>query len=112
VWHSLILLSLINFSPDKPFAEKQGFPGLVVHGPLLCLYLLDFVTEKQSNLELSQFTYFNKGPIFESDEFYLQGLQNPTDKFHYFLWVLSANRQVALQAEAHFTQESSKETVK
>ena len=85
---------------DRPYAtEVEGYPGLVVHGPLLATWLSLFASRK-SGRELKKFWFRAKNPVFDLHHFYLTGdlCGNDTAK----LRVLDHQYQLALAAEAEF----------
>lgn len=45
-------------------AELEGYPGLLVHGPLSCLLLLDLIRRQVADKVLAQFEYRALRPLF------------------------------------------------
>jgi len=85
---------------DRPYAtEIEGYPGLVVHGPLLATLLSLFATRK-SGSELKRFRFRGKRPVFDLHDFTLTGDFNGNDIAE--LRVLDCQSQLAVTAEAEF----------
>lgn len=58
---------------DVPYTTQvEGFPGLVVHGPLLALYLSE-LARANSNRSLRSFQFRLLRPVFVGDEIRVQG---------------------------------------
>jgi len=85
---------------DRSYAnEVEGYPGLVVHGPLLAT-LLSLFAEKKSNSKLKKFVFKGKLPVFEHQKFTLTG--GLTKKNILKLRVLDHQFQTAIDAEGEF----------
>ena len=52
--------------------EHEGYPGLVVHGPLIATLLLDLFC--QQGKQISQFSYRGRSPLFNPSPFLVQGM--------------------------------------
>ncbi len=58
---------------DRPYAtEEEGYPGLLVHGPLTAILLLRLVRE-HSQQTISSFRFQGRAPIFDMFPFQLLG---------------------------------------
>lgn len=58
---------------DRPYAMKEeGYPGLVVHGPLTALLLLE-MTRARSGKRIAGFTFQGRAPLFDLHPFRLVG---------------------------------------
>ena len=85
---------------DRPYAtEVEGYPGLVVHGPLLATWLSLFAARK-SGSDLKRFRFRGKRPVFDLHDFTLTGDLNGKDTAK--LRVLDYQSQLAVTAEAEF----------
>ena len=85
---------------DLPYAtEVEGYPGLVIHGPLLATWLSLFA-ERKSGLKLKKFRFRGKQPIFEINNFTLNGNFSGNNSAE--LQVLDHKFQLAVTAEAEF----------
>ena len=59
---------------DHPYAtEVEGYPGLVVHGPLIATLLLDLVGEALPQRRIRRFAYRAHAPLFAERPFFLTG---------------------------------------
>jgi 3-methylfumaryl-CoA hydratase len=60
---------------DPPYAvEVEGYPGLVVHGPLLALLLLDGAG-RHGGRPPARFAYRALSPLFEGETFRVEGVE-------------------------------------
>lgn len=85
---------------DRSYAkEVEGYPGLVVHGPLLAT-LLSLFAEKKSGRKLRKFVFKAKRPIFDSHKFTLTG--ESTGKNSSKFRVLDYQLKTAIEAEGEF----------
>ena len=85
---------------DRSYAnEVEGYPGLVVHGPLLAT-LLSLFAEKKSYRKLKKFVFKGKLPVFEHQKFTLTG--GRTKKNILKLRVLDHQFHTAINAEGEF----------
>ena len=58
---------------DRPYAlEEEGYPGLVVHGPLTAM-MLAWMTQEQSGRPIAKFTFQGRAPLFDLFPFRLIG---------------------------------------
>ena len=59
---------------DKPYAmQEEGYPGLVVQGPLMATLLLDLATSHLGANKLSRFSFRGQAPAFANTALYLVG---------------------------------------
>lgn len=59
---------------DRPYAtEVEGYPGLVVHGPLIATLLVDLLRRQHPHARLRQFSYTAMRPTFDLHPFQLCG---------------------------------------
>lgn len=80
---------------DADYArEVEGYPDLIVHGPLLATLLADFVTEEKAAV-LSRFEFRIGHPIFADRPFTLNTADGKG-------WVADAEGRAALKAEFEF----------
>jgi 3-methylfumaryl-CoA hydratase len=85
---------------DRAYATQvEGYPGLVVHGPLLATWLSLFATKK-SGRKLKKFSFMGKRPVFDLHHFTLSGENSGKDTAE--LRVLDHQLQLAVSAEAEF----------
>ncbi len=59
---------------DRPYAvEKEGYPGLVVQGPLMATLLLNLAANELGANKLSSFSFRGQTPAFANSTLYLVG---------------------------------------
>lgn len=59
---------------DLPYATgKEGYPGLVVHGPLLATYLMNAFLLKHGDVRVKSFEFSARAPLFVNELIYLVG---------------------------------------
>lgn len=55
---------------DFPYATQvEGYPGLVVHGPLLATLMTKAIADRIENARLVKFEFAGKSPVFSGNEF-------------------------------------------
>jgi len=58
---------------DRPYArDEEGYPGLVVHGPLTAMLLADLV-RRHTTREVASFSFRGLAPLFDLAPFHLTG---------------------------------------
>ena len=61
---------------DRPYAhDEEGYPGLVVHGPLTAMLLADLV-RRHTPRAVTSFTFRGLAPLFDLAPFHLTGVQS------------------------------------
>ncbi|MEH6547308.1 MAG: MaoC family dehydratase N-terminal domain-containing protein [Sneathiella sp.] len=88
----------IHYDREYCIAE-EGYPGLVVHGPLLGTLLMRLAEEKMGR-SLKTFTFRNFNPIFDIAPFTLSGKAESEDKCT--VWVAGPDGALAVSATAEF----------
>lgn len=84
---------------DRRYAiEAEGYPGLVVHGPLLATLLLDLLGEHLPHARVRAFEFRALQPIFDVAPFQICGQHSAEGKVD--LWVVTPTGRVAMQARA------------
>ncbi len=59
---------------DYPYVtEEEGYPNLVVHGPLLATLMLESLREKLPRKEVAAFRFAGKSPVFAGQQFNVAG---------------------------------------
>jgi 3-methylfumaryl-CoA hydratase len=85
---------------DRPYVcEVEGYPGLIVHGPLIATLLADLVRRHLPDARLSAFSFRAVGPLFDIEPFILCGLPDP-DGRSVHLWAKNTRGELAMQAQA------------
>ena len=85
---------------DRRYAtEVEGYPGLVVHGPLLATLLLDLVRRELSDRSIERFRFRALRPTFDVSPFTVEGAPAENER-HLRLWTTDNGGQTAVEAEA------------
>lgn len=78
--------------------EVEGYPGLVVHGPLLATLLVDLWRRQEPEAALSRFEFRALRPLFDTAPFELCG--RPEEDGRIALWAQGPDGAAAMQATA------------
>ena len=78
--------------------EVEGYPGLVVHGPLLATLLLDLLRWERPDAVVKRYQFKAMRPIFDGDPFAVCG--SPQDGGAVELWVQDHQGALAMSATA------------
>jgi 3-methylfumaryl-CoA hydratase len=85
---------------DRTYAtEVEGYPGLIVHGPLIASLLTDLLGRELPDRTMSEFSFRAIAPLFDTEPFSVHGLLEPEGK-HVVLWAANSRGELAMQAEA------------
>lgn len=75
---------------DFPYAtEEEGYPGLVVHGPLISTLLLQSFTKRNDGKKIERFEYRGVRPLICGNRFMLGGSENGDNSCA--LWAFDEN---------------------
>jgi len=86
---------------DADYArEVEGYPGLVVHGPLLAKLMLDLVRREQPDRTVRRFAFRAVSPLIVGDELVVYG-EPASDVVR--LWVAGPGDRLAMEGEAHLS---------
>ena len=77
--------------------EVEGYPGLIVHGPLIATLLMDLL-RRNTDASVKSFTFRAMKPLFDIAPFAVCG--GPTDDGGVSLWARDAEGNLCMQAEA------------
>jgi len=85
---------------DRRYAEEtEGYPGLVVHGPLIATFLLRMLVERNPDRNVTRFEFKAIRPTFDNAQFDIHG--DPTeDPSLVRLWSTNGRGETAVEAEA------------
>jgi 3-methylfumaryl-CoA hydratase len=78
--------------------ETEGYPGLVVHGPLTTTLLIDFARDSNPGRALTAYTTQARAPLFDTAAFELRGRPTP-DGRGAELWAVTPEGTIAMSAE-------------
>ncbi len=83
---------------DRPWAmDVEGYPGLVVHGPLTTTLLIDFARDQNPGRQILAYATQARAPLFDTAPFELRG--RPTAAGRCALWAVTPEGTVAMSAE-------------
>jgi len=83
---------------DQPFCTgTEGYPGLVVHGPLLATLLLDGLRRHLPDAVVTEFAFRAMAPVFAVDPFSVQGA---AVEGGFRLWIRRGDGALAMDAKA------------
>ena len=84
---------------DYPYVTGvEGYPDLVVHGPLLAVLLLDLLRRHMPEAQLLEFSFRALKPVFNTAPFYLCGAVAEHQRVH--LWVKDTDGMLCFDAAA------------
>ncbi len=104
---TLFRFSALTFNPhrihyDRPYATGvEGYPGLVVHGPLVSTLLIDFARDHNPGRRMRDYRMRARAPLFDTAPFRLAG-RPAADGSGIEVWALTPEGTVAMQAVASF----------
>jgi 3-methylfumaryl-CoA hydratase len=85
---------------DRPYVtETEGYPGLVVHGPLLATLLMDLLLRNNPGANVTRFSFRAVRPVFDTASFHACGRLEGDGKTA-SLWVRDAQGWLAMEASA------------
>ncbi len=86
---------------DEPYARTvEGYPGLVVHGPLVATLLLDLVRRERPAQRVAAFSFRALAPFFAGEPLHLNGA--PEADGTVALWAANGEGEVGMRARATF----------
>lgn len=87
---------------DRRYTTKvEGYPGLVVHGPLQATLLLDLLRREQPDATVSRFAFRALRPVFDTAPFRVCG--RPQTDGNVRLWIADHDHALAMDATATLT---------
>ena len=85
---------------DRPYAtQAEGYPGLVVHGPLIATLLLDLLRRQAPEAELAAFRFKALRPTFDGRPMRVNGAPQPDGKTVH-LWAQDHEGWLTMDATA------------
>lgn len=78
--------------------EVEGYPGLIVHGPLIATLLLDLLGRECPEAVVTAFSFRAVSPLFDIAPFSVCGRPDEDDRIH--LWACNARGHLAMEAWA------------
>ncbi len=87
---------------DRRWAiEVEGYPGLVVHGPLTATLLIDFARDCNPGRAVRVYSTQARAPLFDTAPFELRGRPSP-DGASSELWAVTPEGTVAMSAQVEY----------
>ena len=84
---------------DRAWAmEVEGYPGLVVHGPLTTTLLIDFARDQNPDRRIVAYSTQARAPLFDTAPFELRGRPATTGRGAE-LWAVTPEGTIAMSAE-------------
>jgi 3-methylfumaryl-CoA hydratase len=77
----------------------EGYPGLIVHGPLIATLLADLLQRHLPEARMSAFSFRAVGSLFDTEPFTVCGRPDPDGRTVH-LWAQNMRGELAMQAEA------------
>jgi len=88
---------------DRPWAvEREGYPALIVHGPLTSTLLIDFARDHIDGRPILSYETQARAPLFDTAPFELRG-RPAADGRAALLWAVTPEGTVAMSARAELT---------
>lgn len=90
---------------DQTYSQNvEHYPGLVVHGPLLAMLLLEVARRELSDVAIRSFEFKGVRPTFVGQHFQICGKRDPTGT-KVLLWVRQGDGALAMTASAEIDQD-------
>ena len=101
--YSAVTFNAHRIHHDQAYVvDVEGYPGLIVHGPLTATLMLQFVDEMIGPGKVRTFSFRAKRPLYVDRPMTLHG--NPTGS-RVDLWVTDAEGFIAMEAEVQLSLE-------
>jgi 3-methylfumaryl-CoA hydratase len=86
---------------DREYVTQvEGYPGLVVHGPLIATLLVDLVRREQAGRQLAKFEFRAVRPSFDGSPLHICGAPHADGALA--LWAAGDDGSLRMQARAEF----------
>jgi 3-methylfumaryl-CoA hydratase len=86
---------------DRPYVtEVEGYPGLIVHGPLIATLLLDLLRRERPAAQVRRFSFKALRPVFDIHSFTVCGGFDSADANTVQLWTRDHEGWLTMQATA------------
>jgi 3-methylfumaryl-CoA hydratase len=97
---SALIFNAHRIHYDIDYCHEEGYPGLIVHGPLQTILLLDLCRRHESR-PVRRLEYRAVHPLFHFERFTVNGAPTP-DSSQAALWTANASGGYATSATAYF----------
>jgi len=78
--------------------EVEGYPGLIVHGPLIATLLVDLLRRSLPDAHMRRFSFRAMRPLFDTHQFTVCARQDPDNRVA--LWARDHDGSLAMEANA------------
>jgi len=96
--YSALIFNAHRIHYDRRYTtEIEGYPGLVVHGPLIATLLLDLLRRNLPDQNVSRFKFRAVSPLFDTGFFSVCGQSQGNEVS---LWAKNASGALAMEATA------------
>ena len=99
--YSALIFNAHRIHYDQPYCEREGYPGLVVHGPLIATLLADLV-RRNTAAAVTAFRFRAVRPLFVHAKWAVCGIPRGNTVA---LWAEDADGVIAMEAEAELAGE-------
>jgi 3-methylfumaryl-CoA hydratase len=90
---------------DQPYAvNEEGYPGLVVHGPLIATLLQGLAARSRPDKRLARFSFRGIQPLFAGNPFWIEAARVKDKADELTVWARTEDGALATQATAHFEE--------
>ena len=79
--------------------EVEGYPGLIVHGPMIATLLLDLLRHQLPDVEVARYEFRAVRPVFDINRFFVCGEPQPDGKT-FRLWARDHEGWLTMDATA------------
>ena len=97
---SALIFNAHRIHYDIDYCHEEGYPGLIVHGPLQTILLLD-LCRRQETRPVRRLEYRAVHPLFHFERFTVNG-EPAQDGSRAVLWTANASGGYTMSATAHF----------
>jgi 3-methylfumaryl-CoA hydratase len=85
---------------DSEYVTRvEGYPGLVVHGPLVATLMMDLLRRQIPEADVASYSFRARSPLFAGNALHLDGIYEPSNGT-VELWTSNAEGGVAMTAQA------------
>lgn len=83
---------------DRDYCRDAfGFPGLVVHGPLIATLLIELIRKNLPSARITEYAFRAHAPVFDFQTFKVEGCR---DNDRVFLWAVNPDGMETMTAQA------------
>ncbi|PRX96890.1 MaoC family dehydratase N-terminal domain-containing protein [Paraburkholderia sp. BL25I1N1] len=99
--YSALTLNGHRIHYDRPYAvEQEGYPGLVVHGPLLATLLLDLLHRELPEETVKAYSFRARSPVIDTAAFFVCGQTDGDQGKTVRLWIAGNDGTLRMEADA------------